>query len=246
MKRTYLTYTQQNINPELEIEQIIRITYRPIKRIKMNEKSSNKLKAILPSNFSQMTAPKKGQWLEEEIQRRMSKLEFNITITKSTTWEKNPEKPHEYVQKIIGDNGIDGIARRRIEGEEYRCIIQAKCYAKTTTISTDVISHLENNVRHLEAGKAFGLLVVLHKESLNERAWSTIKNASCPIIVIDITQMDKLVELIKNIKWEDYPLKSLKRTFVEVESAEELKQIGNLKIDARKLKNLKYREEVIQ
>jgi hypothetical protein len=88
--------------------------------------------------------------------------------------------------------------------------------------------------------------VVLHKESLNERAWSTIKNASCPIIVVDITQIDKIVELVKNIKWEDYPLKSLKRTFIEVESAEELKQIGNLKIDARKLKNLKYREEIVQ
>ena len=86
--------------------------------------------------------------------------------------------------QILGDNGIDGITRKKIGKDQYNGIIQCKYYAPTLQISTDVIAQIDNNIDHWKTEKSFGLLVVLTKESLNHRINNAILNARNPIITI--------------------------------------------------------------
>ena len=51
---------------------------------------------------------------------------------------------------------------------------------------------------------------------------------------------------ILEIKWDKYPGKQLKRTRIQLEEAEEIENIGELKIVGKKLKNLSYEEDTIQ
>ena len=150
--------------------------------------------------------------------------------------------------QILGDNGIDGITRKKIGKDQYNRIIQCKCYAPTSQISTDVIAQIDNNIDHWKTEKSFGLLVVLTKESLNHRANNAILNARNPIITITLQEIREglLDQKILEIKWDKYPGKQLKRTRIQLESAEEIEKIGELKVVGKKLKKLIYEEDILQ
>ena len=63
----------------------------------------------------------------------------------------------------------------------------------------------------MNSKNAIGLLVVLNLETVNERVWNAAKNAKCPIIIIEITKLNEIVQQLKDINWMDYPENSVKR-----------------------------------
>ena len=237
MKRTYEEHIEHIVSEEITIELITKITYKPRKKLRMD-------KEIIPEGFDKWNSLKKGEWLEDETKNQLEQLGFTTTITKSYTWTKNEEQEFPR-RKILGDNGIDGIARKKINGEIYQCIVQCKCYKKTTPISTDVIQHLDNNVSQWKTPGMFGLLVVKHKESLNKRAMNAIANALNPIIVVEIEKMQELPQLVKDIKWTEYPSRQLKRTRLRIEEADEIENVGEVTVRGKKIKNLTFAEDTL-
>ncbi len=191
MKRIYEYHQKRKINEELIFKQTMKIIFKPRKRIKMEDNE------IIPRNLKLWTSIKKGEWLEEETKKQLDKLEFSTMITKSYTWMEDEDAYNKRI-KIIRDNGIDGYIRKKIGLIEYKCIIQYKCYEKKSQISTDVIAQLENNVIHMNSKNAIGLLVVLNLETVNKRVWNAAKNTKCPIIIIEITKIDKIVQELKD------------------------------------------------
>ena len=202
---------------------------------------------IIPKNLNKWTTIQKGEWLEEETKVQLEKLGFNTTITKSYSWTKDKNALKRKF-KILGDNGIDGYARRKIESEEYKCIIQCKCYGKKTQISTDVIAHIESNIAHLESRNTFGLLVMLHEESMNNRAWNAIRNAKYPIIVTEISRIHEIVDQLKSINWMDYPttFEKRKRTKISFKEAQEISSTGSITIKGKEIKEFMYNEDLIE
>ena len=131
MKKKYRCNFKRKIDEEIIFKQIItKKVQRLRKRIKMENNE------IIPRNLNSWTAIKKEEWLEEETKKQLDKLGFNTTITKSHTWMEDGDACDKRL-KIIGDNRIDGYARKRIGTTEYRCIIQCKYYGKRSQISTD-------------------------------------------------------------------------------------------------------------
>jgi len=241
MKRIYEHYQKRKINEELIFKQTTKIIFKPRKRIKMENNE------IIPRNLKSWTPIKKGEWLEEETKKQLDKLGFSTTITKSHTWIEDEDTYNKRI-KIIGDNGIDGYARKKIGLIEYKCIIQCKCYGRKSQISTDVIAQLENNVIHMNSKNAIGLLVVLNLETINERVWNAAKNAKCPIIIIEITNVEEIVQQLKDINWMDYPENSVKRKRIEVQlkEAQEISTKGNIPVKGKGIKKLRYYEESIE
>ena len=190
-----------------------------------------------------LSSTDKGEWLEVKIKEAMEAEGFTVTITKVQRWNKNKRE-----MQIIGENGVDGITRIRINEHQYNGIIQCKCYAATTRISTDVIAQIDNNLDHWKMERSFGILVMLTKGSLNQRAINAIKNARNPIIAITLHEImqGELKQKILEIKWENYPGKQLKRTRIELEEAEEIKSIGEFRIEGKKIKGLVFEENLIQ
>ena len=241
MKRIFQNYQRQKTNNEIIFERTTRIIYQPRKRIRMETNDE-----IIPRNLNIWTTIKKGEWLEEETKKQLDKLGFNTTITKSHTWMENGDAINKQL-KIIGDNGIDGFARKRIGSKEYKCIIQCKCYGKKSQITTDVIAQLENNVMHMDSKNTFGLLVVLNQETVTERVWNAAKNAKCPIVIIEITRMKEIVKQLENIKWMEYP-ENLKRKIseIQIEEAKEFSIKENTLFEGKEIKKLRYYEEIEQ
>ena len=56
----------------------------------------------------------------------------------------------------------------------------------------------------------------------------------------------ELKQKILEIKWENYPGKQLKRIRIELEEAEEIKSIGEFRIEGKKIKGLVFEENLIQ
>jgi len=175
MKRKYTYIEERNITEEIMIVHQFQIIFTPKKKIKMD------LIDFLTPEFKKMSPAKKGELLEVKTKAEMKKCGFTITITKVQRWDD-----HNKQVEILGDNGIDGIVRKKIEKDQYNGILQCKCYAPTSTISTDVIAQLDNNIDHWKTEKSFGLLVVLTKDSINNRANNAILNARNPIITITL------------------------------------------------------------
>lgn len=115
-----------------------------------------------------------------------------------------------------------------------------------TPISTDVIQQLDNNLSQWKAPKMFGLLVVLHKKSLNKRAWNAITNAINPIIVVEIGEILQVQQQIENIKWSEFPGKKIKRTRINIDEAEEIENVGEPILKGKRIKRLMYSQETIQ
>ena len=168
---------------------------------------------------------------------------FTTTITQAQCWDDENKQ-----MKIIGDNGIDGITRRKIGQNSYNGIIQCKCYAPTTVISTDVIAQIDNNLDHWKSEKSFGLLVLLTKASLGAQAVTAIANARNPIIVVTLQEIRKGIvqQKLEEINWDDYPGKYLKRTRIEIESARDIRNVGEVQIDGKGIKRLKFEECIIR
>jgi hypothetical protein len=240
MKRKFSTITEKQITSEILIRTKQSIIYSPQKRLKMEEQQ------IVPKNLNKLSASQKGDWLEKETKKQLEKHGFSVTVTQSQYWEKDETNPKGFKKVIIGDNGIDGIARIRIEEKNYNCIIQCKCYAPTSSISTNVIAQLDNNIDHWKQERSFGLLVVLSKESVNGRAINAIKNARNPIIMIEITEIEDLKQIVQQINWDNYPGKRLKRTRIELGEADELENIGEVSIKGKKIKGLFFQEDLIK
>src|SRR6266496_721089 len=150
--------------------------------------------------------------------------------------------------QIMSENGIDAITRRRIGQHQYNGIVQCKYYASTSTILTEVIAQIDNNIDHWKQERSFGLLVVLTKDSLNQRGRNAILNATNSIIVATLQEIRRgdVQQKLQELKWEDYPGKYLKRTRLEVEAAEELQNIGEIQISAKRIKGLKFEENVMR
>jgi hypothetical protein len=237
MKRKY-TYIEENkLTEEVTIIRQFQIIFNPKKKIKMD------LIDYSSTEFKKMSPAKKGELLEVKTKAELERYGFTVTITKAQRWDDQNKQV-----EILGDNGIDGIVRKKIEKDQYNGIIQCKCYAPTSNISTDVIAQLDNNIDHWKTEKSFGLLVVLTKDSINNRANNAILNARNPIIAITLQEIKEglLEQRILEIKWEKYPGKQLKRTRIQLEEAEEIENIGELKIVGKKLKNLIYEEDIVQ
>ena len=237
MKRKYIYREEKSISEEILITHQIQIIFNPKKKIKME------LEDYTSPEFKKLTPARKGELLEVRTKAEMEKCGFTVTITKAQRWDDKNKQV-----EILGDNGIDGIARKKIGKDQYNGIIQCKCYAPTSTISTDVIAQIDNNIDHWKTEKSFGLLVVLTKESINNRANNAILNARNPIIAITLQEIREglLDQKILEIKWDKYPGKQLKRTRIQLESAEEIEKIGELKIVGKKLRKLIYEEDILQ
>ena len=111
-----------------------------------------------------------------------------------------------------------------------------------------MIAQIDNNLDHWKMERSFGILVMLTKGSLNQRAINAIKNARNPIIAITLHEImqGELKQKILEIKWENYPGKQLKRTRIELEEAEEIKSIREFRIEGKKIKGLVFEENLIQ
>src|SRR6266542_314336 len=72
----------------------------------------------------------------------------------------------------------------------------------------------DNGIDHWKQERSFGLLVVLTKDSLNQRARNAVLNARNPIIVATLQEIRRgeVQQKLQKLKWEDYPGKYLKRT----------------------------------
>src|SRR6266496_4359521 len=140
------------------------------------------------------------------------------------------------------------LTRRKIGQYQYNKIVQCECYVSTSTISTEVIVQVDNNIDYWKQERSFGLLVVLTKDSLNQRARNAVLNARNPIIIATLQDIRRgeVQQKLQELKWEDYPGKYLKKTRLEVESAEELRNIGEIQISAKRIKGLKFEENVMR
>src|SRR6266536_5250364 len=143
---------------------------------------------------------------------------------------------------------METLTRRKIGQYHYKEIVQCKCYASTSTISTEVIAQIDNNIDHWKQERSFGLLVVLTKDSLNQRARNAVLNTRNPIIVATLQEIrrGKVQQKLQELKWKDYPGKYLKRTRLEVKVAEELQNIREIQISAKRIKGLKFEENVMR
>ena len=237
MKRKYTYKKENNITEEITIVYKVQIIFKPKKKIKME------LEDPKSSEFKNLSGAKKGELLEASTKAEMEKFGYTVTITKAQRWDDKNKQ-----MQIIGDNGIDGIFRKKIEKDQYNGLIQCKYYAPTSNISTDVIAQLDNNIDHWKMEKSVGLLVVLTKESIIPRAINAMKNARNPIIAITLQEIreELLDQKILEINWNKYPGKQLKRMRVQLESAKEIEEIGELKIVGKKLKRLIYEADTLQ
>ena len=137
MKRKYTYKEENNITEEISIVYKVQIIFKPKKKIKME------LEDPKSSEFKNLSGAKKGELLEVSTKAEMEKFGYTVTITKAQRWDDKNKQ-----MQIIGDNGIDGIFRKKIEKDQFNGLIQCKCYAPTSNISTDVIAQLDNNINH--------------------------------------------------------------------------------------------------
>ena len=164
MRRSFTQIVRKNITSEIKIMQTTQIIFEPKKKIKMQEESEHL------AEVKNLSSTDKGEWLEVKTKEAMEAEGFTVTIIKAQRWDKNKRE-----MQIIGDNGVDGITRIRINEYQYNGIIQCKYYAATTRISTDVIAQIDNNLDHWKMERSFGILVMLTKGSLNQRAIKLLK-----------------------------------------------------------------------
>ena len=139
---------------------------------------------ITQEELKKLTPIKKGELLELKTKEELEKQGFVITISRAQRWDEDSKR-----MQILGDNGIDALTRRKIGQYQYNGIVQCKCYASTSTISTEVIAQIDNNIDHWKQERSFGLLVVLTKDSLNQRARNAVLNARNPIIVATLQEI---------------------------------------------------------
>ena len=203
MKRVFTLKSKHFITNQIYIKQRFQVIYRSMNNLTMGEN------IIDPSKLKELSAVKRGELLEVKTKEELEDQGFTTTITKAQRWDEERKQV-----QIIGDNGIDGITRKKIGQYSYNGIIQCKCYAPTSTISTDVIAQIDNNLDHWKQERSFGLLVVLTKESLCKRAENAVLNARNPILVVTLQEIRSGViqQKLQELNWDDYPGKYLKRT----------------------------------
>ena len=141
MKRKYKYKQKFQLSEEITVTKQIKIMYKPKRKIMKEEES----KIINEEELKQLTPIQKGTLLETKTKEIIEANGFTVTITKAHNWEDGK-------LKILGDNGIDGIFRKKIQGTNYNRIIQYKCYASTSTISTNVVIQLDYNINFWKNG----------------------------------------------------------------------------------------------
>ncbi len=237
MNRVFTLKTKTFLTRNLYIKLKCRIIFK----YKNNQIMSEEI--ITQEELKKLTPIKKGELLELKTKEELEKQGFVTTISKAQRWDEDSKR-----MQILGDNGIDALTRRKIGQYHYNGIVQCKCYASTSTISTEVIAQIDNNIDHWKQERSFGLLVVLTKDSLNQRARNAVLNARNPIFVATLQEIRRgdVQQKLQELKWEDYPGKYLKRTRLEVEVAEELQNIGEIQISAKRIKGLKFEENVMR
>src|SRR6266542_1770531 len=205
MNRVFTLKTKTFLTRNLYIKSKCQTTFK----YKNNQIMSEEI--IIQEELKKLTPIKKGELLELKTKEELEKQGFVTTISKAQRWDEDSKK-----MQILGDNGIDAITRRKIGQYHYNGIVQCKCYASTSTISTEVIAQIDNNIDHWKQERSFGLLVVLTKDSLNQKARNAVLNARNPIIVATLQDIrrGKVQQKLQELKWEDYPGKYLKRTRV--------------------------------
>src|SRR5579859_3376305 len=103
MKRKYIYKEERNISEEIIIIRQVQIIFKPKKKIKME------LEDYKSSEFKNLLPAKKEELLEIIIKAEMEKCGFTVTITKAQRWDDKNKQ-----MQILGDNGIDGITRKKI------------------------------------------------------------------------------------------------------------------------------------
>ena len=138
------------------------------------------------------SAVRKGDLFEKYTKRILEDLGFSITKSHSSDFTNGNND-------IMGDNGIDLFGNIVLQNSRYNIIVQCKCYQKGD-ISTEIVQSLDGLLSKYP--NFIGVLMVVNKDRINQRAQNCIKNSVNNILCYDITDIMNILQEISQVTQE--------------------------------------------